>query len=85
MERRRLVAKLIIKQRITDLPRCRRAADAPSVTGLQRFQAEKVELVFSGLDCANKVCGMGLIDLKLKRFAIMRIAGFGIGQHTRKI
>ena len=52
---------------------------------LQRFQPEKVELVFSGLDCANKVCGMGLIDLKLERFAIMRVAGFGSGQHTREI
>ncbi|MDO4657265.1 hypothetical protein [Kingella sp. (in: b-proteobacteria)] len=43
MERRRLVAKLVIKQRITDLPRCRRAADAPSVTGLAKvFQAAYV-------------------------------------------
>ncbi|MDO4657638.1 hypothetical protein [Kingella sp. (in: b-proteobacteria)] len=37
MERRRLVAKWFIKQRMADLPRCRRAADAPSVTGLAKI------------------------------------------------
>ena len=34
MERRRLVAKWLVQQNITDLPRCRRAADAPLVAGL---------------------------------------------------
>ena len=29
MERRRLVARLLIKQDMADLPRCRRAADVP--------------------------------------------------------
>ncbi|MDO4656924.1 hypothetical protein [Kingella sp. (in: b-proteobacteria)] len=36
MERRRLVAKLLIKHSITDFPKCRRAADAPSVTGFAK-------------------------------------------------
>ena len=36
MERRRLVAKLLIKYRITDFPRCRRAADVPLVTGFAK-------------------------------------------------
>ena len=36
MERRRLVAKLLIKYRITDFPRCRRAANIPSVTGFAK-------------------------------------------------
>ena len=36
MERRRLVAKLLIKYHITDLLRCRRAANIPSVTGFTK-------------------------------------------------
>ena len=36
MERRRLVAKLLIKYRITDFSRCRRAANIPSVTGFAK-------------------------------------------------
>ena len=40
MERRRLVAKWLIKQRMAGLPRCQRAADAPLIAGFQRFQPE---------------------------------------------
>ncbi|MDO4656960.1 hypothetical protein [Kingella sp. (in: b-proteobacteria)] len=36
MERRRLVAKLLMKHSITGFPKCRRAADAPSVTGFAK-------------------------------------------------
>ena len=36
MERRRLVAKLLMKHSITDFPKYRRAADAPSVTGFAK-------------------------------------------------
>ena len=36
MERRRLVAKWLIKQRMVGLPRCRRAADAPSIAGFAK-------------------------------------------------
>ncbi|MFC2291869.1 MAG: hypothetical protein ACFNLD_01335 [Kingella oralis] len=36
MERRRLAAKWRIKQNMTGLPRCRRAADAPSVAGFAK-------------------------------------------------
>ncbi|MDO4657819.1 hypothetical protein [Kingella sp. (in: b-proteobacteria)] len=39
MERRRLAAKSLIKQRMTDLPRCRQAADAPSVAGFAKVSA----------------------------------------------
>ena len=36
MERRRIVVKLLIKHSITDFPKCRRAADAPSLTGFAK-------------------------------------------------
>ena len=36
MERRRFAAKWIIKQGVTDLPKYRRAADAPSVVGFAK-------------------------------------------------
>ncbi|MDO4657037.1 hypothetical protein [Kingella sp. (in: b-proteobacteria)] len=36
MEWRRLVAKWLIKHCIIDFPKCRRAADAPSVTGFAK-------------------------------------------------
>ncbi|EEP68767.1 hypothetical protein [Kingella oralis] len=36
MERRWLAAKWLIKHGIAGLPRCRRAADAPSVTGFAK-------------------------------------------------
>jgi len=39
MERWRLVAKWLIKHRMTDLPRCRRAADAPSIAGFAKVSA----------------------------------------------
>ncbi|EEP67705.1 hypothetical protein GCWU000324_01954 [Kingella oralis ATCC 51147] len=37
MERRWLVAKLLIKHSITDFSKCRRAADAPSVTDFAKI------------------------------------------------
>ncbi|EEP67953.1 hypothetical protein GCWU000324_02204 [Kingella oralis ATCC 51147] len=39
MERRWLAAKWLIKQGMAGLPRCQRAADAPSVAGLAKVAA----------------------------------------------
>jgi len=40
MERQRLAAKWLMKQGITSLPRCRGAANAPSVVGLAKVLAQ---------------------------------------------
>ena len=39
MERRRFAAKWLIKQNMTGSPRCRRAADAPSVVDFAKVSA----------------------------------------------
>jgi len=41
MERRRFAAKWLIKQNMTGSPRCRRAADAPSVVDFAKVSAWK--------------------------------------------
>ena len=85
MERRQLVAKLLIKHSITDFSKCRRAADAPSVTGFAKVSGcpilrAALEHPFVFIRCG----GVELIAVQVKIFELIGVLNrvlCGIAHH----